>query len=140
MSYQLLQSNYTLSQDLLPNPIGMNLTVVKKLLQHDDLCQLLEHIQNNGQKTLIIVHHDTEEVHHVLERVKKDGERHWWETFLGWSPTAMGVFNFMFHPVVILLTLICLLLIIILYIKVWYMIKQVTQLQPPKTYKLIHSK
>ncbi|KAK4806952.1 hypothetical protein QYF61_027319 [Mycteria americana] len=29
-SYQLLQSNYTLSQDLLPTPIGMNLTLVKK--------------------------------------------------------------------------------------------------------------
>jgi len=41
MSYQLLQSN-TLSQDLLPTPIGMHLILVKKLLQHDDLCQLLE--------------------------------------------------------------------------------------------------
>ncbi|KAK4810571.1 LOW QUALITY PROTEIN: hypothetical protein QYF61_004534 [Mycteria americana] len=104
-SYQLLQSNYTLSQDLLPTPIGMNLTLVKKLLQHDDLCQLLERIRNNGHKTPITVHHDAEEIHHVLERVKKDGEHHWWETLLGWSPTAMGVFNLMLHPVVILLTL-----------------------------------
>ncbi|KAK4811143.1 hypothetical protein QYF61_019774 [Mycteria americana] len=118
-SYQLLQSNYTLSRDLLPTPIGMNLTLVKKLLQHDDLCQLLERIRNNGHKTLITVHHDAEEIHHVLERVKKDGEHHWWETLLGWSPTATGVFNLMLHPVVILLTLtlVCLLLIIILYIK-----------------------
>ena len=141
-SYQLLQSNYTLSRDLLPTPIGMNLTLVKKLLQHDDLCQLLERIRNNGHKTLITVHHDTEEIHHVLERVKKDGEHHWWETLLGWSPTATGVFNLMLHPVVILLTLtlMCLLLIIILYIKVWHMIKQITQLQPPKTYKLTHNK
>ncbi|KAK4811160.1 hypothetical protein QYF61_019791 [Mycteria americana] len=104
-SYQLLQSNYTLSRDLLPTPIGMNLTLVKKLLQHDDLCQLLEHIRNNGHKTLITVHHDAEEIRHVLERVKKDGEHHWWETLLGWSPTATGVFNLMLHPVVILLTL-----------------------------------
>jgi len=50
------------------------------------------------------VHHDTEEIHHVLERVKKDGEHHWWETLLGKSPTAMGVFNFMLHLVVIFLT------------------------------------
>ena len=43
-SYQLLQSNYTLIQNLLPTPIGMNLTLVKKLLQHDDLRRLLERI------------------------------------------------------------------------------------------------
>ncbi|KAK4806955.1 hypothetical protein QYF61_027347, partial [Mycteria americana] len=79
----------------------------------------MERIRNNGHKTLITVHHDAEEIHHVLERVKKDGEHHWWETLLGWSPTATGVFNLMLHPVVILLTLtlLCLLLIIILYIK-----------------------
>ncbi|KAK4821385.1 hypothetical protein QYF61_018923, partial [Mycteria americana] len=40
-SCQLLQSNYTLSRDLLPTPIGMNLTLVKKLLEHNELCQLL---------------------------------------------------------------------------------------------------
>lgn len=74
-SYQLLQSNYRLSEDLLPTPIRMNLTLVKKLLQHDDPCQLLEYVQHNGHKTLIMVYHDTEGIHHVLERVKKD-EKH----------------------------------------------------------------
>ncbi|XP_076194341.1 uncharacterized protein LOC143160464 [Aptenodytes patagonicus] len=129
-SYQLLQSNYTLSEDLLPTPIGMDLTLVKKLLQHNDLCQLLERARDNGRKTLITVHHDTEEIHHVLERVKKDGEHHWWETLLGWSPTATGVFNLMLHPIIVLLTLtvVCLLLVVILYTKVWYMMKRITQL------------
>lgn len=84
----------------------MNLTLVKKLLQRDVLCQLLECIQNSGHKTLITLHHATEEIHHVLERLKKDGEHHWWETLLGWLPIAMGVFNFMFHPALFLLTLI----------------------------------
>ncbi|XP_067164812.1 uncharacterized protein [Apteryx mantelli] len=121
VSYQLLQSNYTLSQDLLPTPIGMNLTLVKKLLQHDDLCQLLKCIRNNGQKPLIAIHHDTEEIQHILERVKKDGEYHWWETLLGWSPTTTGIYNHMLHPVVVVLslTVLCLLLKITLYIKLW---------------------
>ena len=125
-SYQLLQSNYTLSQSLLPTPIGMNLTLVKKPLQHDDLCQLLECVQNNGHKTLITIHRDTEGIHNALEKVKKDGEHHWWEALLGWSLTATGGFNLMLQPVVILLILICLLLIIMLYIEVWYMIKKLT--------------
>ncbi|KAK4830480.1 hypothetical protein QYF61_011204 [Mycteria americana] len=69
---QLLQANCTLYQALLPAPIGMNLTLVRKLLQHDDLNQLLRHVRNNGQRTLITIHHGAEEIHHVLERVKKD--------------------------------------------------------------------
>jgi len=40
-SHQLLQTNYTLTRNLLPVPIGMNITLVKKLLQHDDPKQLL---------------------------------------------------------------------------------------------------
>lgn len=141
-SYQLLHSSQTLSQDLLPTPIRVKLTLVKKLLQHEDLCQWLERVRKNGHKTLITVHHDAELMHHVLERVKKDVEHHCWETLLEWAPTAMGVFNFILHTVVILLTLtlMCLLPVIILYIKFWYMIKQITQLQSPKTYKLTQNK
>ncbi|KAK4832914.1 hypothetical protein QYF61_026557 [Mycteria americana] len=125
-SYQLLQSNYTLSRDLLPTPIGMNLT--------------LNASEKNGYKTLITVHHDSEEIHHVLERVKEDGEHHWWETLLGWSPTAMGVFNLKLHPVVILLTLtlICLLLIIILFMKLKIIVCR--RLLPKNLTSVLHQK
>ncbi|XP_075344890.1 uncharacterized protein LOC142402885 [Mycteria americana] len=97
-THQLLQADYTLYQDLLPAPIGMNLTLVRKLLQHDDLNQLLERIWNNGHKTLVTVHHDAEEIHCVLERVKQDGGHHWWDTLLGWLPTATRILNKMLHP------------------------------------------
>ena len=131
MTYQLTQSNYTLVKDLLLTSIGMDLTLVKKFLQHHDLRQLLERAREEGQRTLITVHHDTEEIHRVLDRVKKDGEHRWWEAFLGWSPKTTGILNLMLHPVVILLllTCLCLLLIIILYFKVWHMMKQIALLQ-----------
>ncbi|XP_067170013.1 uncharacterized protein [Apteryx mantelli] len=131
VSHQLIQSNYTLSQDLLPTPIRMNLTLVRKLLQHDDLCQLLKRIRNNGQKTLITVHHDAEEILHILERVKKNGEYHWWETLLGWSPTATGIYNHMLHPVIVMLslTMLCLLLTTILYIRLWRVIVRLERLR-----------
>ena len=124
MSYPLLQSNYTLSQDWLPTPIGMNLTLVEKLLQHDELRQLLERIWNNGQKALITAHHDTEEIQDILERVKQDREHHGWETLLGWSPTATGIHTHVLRPVVVVLslTVLCLLLTIILYIRLWKVI------------------
>ncbi|KAM6210870.1 uncharacterized protein WM294_001180 [Sarcoramphus papa] len=126
-------------KDLLLTPIGMDLTLMKKFLQHNDLCQLLERAREEGQRTLITVHHDTEEIHRVLDRVKKDGEHRWWEAFLGWSPKTTGILNLMLHPVVILLllTCLCLLLIIILYFKVWHMMKQIALMQSPRVCTLM---
>ena len=73
----MLQSNYASYQELSPTPVRMNLTLVKELLQHNDLNQLLKKIRNNGQRTLIYAHHDAEKVHRVLEIVRKGGEHHW---------------------------------------------------------------
>ncbi|XP_063177384.1 uncharacterized protein LOC134508994 isoform X1 [Chroicocephalus ridibundus] len=133
-SFQLLQSNYTLIRDLLPTPIGMNLSLVKKLLEHDELKRLLKEAQENGQRTLITVHHDVEEIHHVLERVKRDGGHEWWDTLFGWSPTATGLFNKMLHPVVVLLvlTVLCFALTIVLYVRLWIMMKRLTRLITPQ--------
>ena len=68
----------------------MNLTLVEKLLQHDDLRQLPERIQNNGQKILVTAHHDTEEIQDILERVKQDRAHHGWETLLGCHQLQQG--------------------------------------------------
>lgn len=111
-SYQLIQSDYMLICDLLPTSIGMNLTLVRKLLPEvtvEDLKQLLKQVRENGQKTLITIQHDAEEIHQVLERVKKDGEHEWWDLLFGWSPTTTGIFNKMLHPVIVLLifTVLC---------------------------------
>lgn len=46
-SHQLFQSNSTLYQDLLPNTIGINLTLLRKLLQNDDLYSLQKKVQEN---------------------------------------------------------------------------------------------
>ena len=128
-SHQLLQTNYTLIHDLLPVPIGMNITLVKKLLQHDDLKRLLKEAQENEQKTLITVHHDMEEIHQVLERVKEDKEHKWWDILFRWSPTATGLFNKTLHPVVVLLILIilCFVLTFTLYVKLRLMMKKLTR-------------
>ncbi|XP_053789591.1 uncharacterized protein LOC128783033 isoform X3 [Vidua chalybeata] len=50
--HELLESNLTLIHKLLPTPIGMNLTLVKQLLLHQDLIEILGKIKENGQKTL----------------------------------------------------------------------------------------
>lgn len=126
-SHQVLQSNYTLGQDLLPTPTGMNLIMVRKQFQHDDPSQLIKWVQNNRQKTLTTIHRDAERIQCIVERVKKNGEHHWWETLFGWSPMATGILNLMLHAIVVslLLTFLRLLLIIILYTNVWQKMKQI---------------
>lgn len=57
-SCQFLLSSYLMNQDLLPIPNRMNLTLGKKLLQHDDCHQLLKCTQNNGHKPVITIHRD----------------------------------------------------------------------------------
>lgn len=46
-------------------------------LQHKDLKQLLKQSKENGQRTLITVHHDAKEIYRIMEQVKKDGEHQW---------------------------------------------------------------
>lgn len=69
-----------LIQDLLPTPIGMNLTSSRKLLQREDLKQMLRQAQENGQRTLVLVHHEVEKIDHVLEPVEKHAEQLCWDT------------------------------------------------------------
>ncbi|XP_059701393.1 uncharacterized protein LOC132326766 [Haemorhous mexicanus] len=100
---QLLIRNYTLYRSITPTPIGMDLSLVKEMLEHADLQQLLENAKAQAKKILITVHHDGKVIKQVLERIKRVGEHHWWEVFFGWSPTATGIFNMLLHPIVVIL-------------------------------------
>ncbi|XP_058678406.1 uncharacterized protein LOC131570082 isoform X2 [Ammospiza caudacuta] len=53
---------------LMPTPIGMNLTLVRQLLLHQDLIDILKKIKESGQKTLVTVHHNVRQIHRVMER------------------------------------------------------------------------
>jgi len=67
-------------------------------------------------------------------RRSEEAEHRWWETLLGWSPTAAGALTVMLHPVVVLLVLalLWLLLLVILDIKVWPKMKQIMSIQHVK--------
>lgn len=60
ISHQHIKAKLTTVQDISPVPIGMNLTLVKQLLKHKNLKEILKEIKNIGRKTLIPIHHDTE--------------------------------------------------------------------------------
>lgn len=66
-----------------------------------------------------------EEIHCVMEQVKKDGEHQWWDTLFGWSPKATGILNQALYPVAILLILTPLLFVLIsvVCVNVWMIMK-----------------
>ncbi|XP_064007761.1 uncharacterized protein LOC135179645 isoform X2 [Pogoniulus pusillus] len=118
LTSQLLIRNYTLYRSVTPTPIGMDLSLVKEMLEHASLQQLLENAKAEARKILITVHHDGRAIKQVMERIKRVGEHRWWEMFFGWSPTATSVFNALLHPVVVILlmqTFLCLTMIAICY-------------------------
>uniref|UniRef100_A0A8B9BUJ2 Uncharacterized protein n=1 Tax=Anser brachyrhynchus TaxID=132585 RepID=A0A8B9BUJ2_9AVES len=119
VSHQLIKSNNTMYHKLLPTPIGMSLTLVKQLVKHQDLIKILKGIQENGEKTLITVHHDTKEISRVLQRVKQDTNHNWWDALFGWSPTATGILNTLCHPIIVLLILVGISLVLSFVILVW---------------------
>lgn len=117
--HQQIKANLIAVQEILPVPIGMNLTLVTQLLKHNELKEILEEVKNAGKKTLITIHHDTETIQRVLKRLEKDSSHHWWDVLFGWSPTATGLLNALVHPIVVLLTLVSISLILSVVVSVW---------------------
>ncbi|XP_039946963.2 uncharacterized protein LOC120765837 [Hirundo rustica] len=118
-SHQLIRSNYTMYHQLSPAPIGMNLTLVRQLMNHQDLTEILKEIQEKGQKTLVTVYHDVKEISKVLQRVNQDTNHHWWDALFGWSPTATGILNTLCHPIIVILTLVGISLVLSSAMLVW---------------------
>lgn len=75
--YQYAKTNFTTVQEILSTPIGVNLTLVKQLLRHEDLGNILKEVKETEKKTLITFHHDAEEIGKVLRQVRDDMTHHW---------------------------------------------------------------
>ena len=78
---QLLIRNYTLYCSVTPTSIGMDLSLVKGMLECGNLQQLLENAKAKAKKILVLVHHDGEVMKQVMEQIKRAGEHHWWAVF-----------------------------------------------------------
>ena len=130
VSHQLIKANYTIYHKLSPTPIGMNLTLVRQLIKHQDLMDILKKAQKSGKKTLITVHHDMGEISRVLLRVGQNASHYWWDVLFGWSPTTTGILNTLLHPIIVLLTLVGISFVfsIVLFVWNWRMLQRVTAL------------
>lgn len=104
--YQHKKANLITVQEISPMPIGMNLALVTQLLKHHELKRILKEIKDEGRKTLITIHHDTETIRRVFKRLEEGPSHHWWDVLFGWSPIATGLLNTLVHPIINLLRLV----------------------------------
>ena len=107
------------------HPIGMDLTLVRRLMHHENLKRWMKQVQESRQKTLITVQHDTERIHQIMKRVKSDGEHYWWDVFTGYSPSATKILNILTHPILILLIIMTILTTVNLIF--WCKLKKLTE-------------
>lgn len=130
ISHQHIKANLTTVQEISPVPIGMNLTLVKQLLKHEELRRILKESREMGRKTLITVHHDTEAIKRVFKRLETDTSHQWWDIIFGWSPTGTGFLNALVHPTIVLLILIgmSMVLSVAMLIWNWRMLQQIAML------------
>lgn len=118
-SYQHVKVNLTV-QEISPVPGGMNLTLVAQLLKHNEFKDSLQEIKNEGKKTLITIHRDTETIWRVFKRLEEGpSHHHCWDVLFGWSPTAAALLNTLVHPMIVLLILVGMSLILSVRIFVW---------------------
>ena len=119
VSHQMIKASYIMYHHLSPTPIGMNRRLVKWIIKHPDLDEILKEIKENGEEVLITVHHDAEEISKVLQRIKQETSHPWWDALFGWSPKATGILNALVHPVIVLLILVGIRLILSIAVLIW---------------------
>lgn len=60
-------------------------------------------MQKKAEEIYLEVVCNNHEIVHVLNQVVDVAEHQWWETLLGWSPTATGELNMALHPVIVIM-------------------------------------
>ncbi|XP_014812312.1 PREDICTED: uncharacterized protein LOC106896683 isoform X2 [Calidris pugnax] len=125
---KLISDNFMLYNDVPKLQIGMDINVLKKMLSHPDIKMLLKKVKEVSKRTLWQVQHNTLEIKKIITAIKKTGEHHWWDIFLNTSlksPTAAQFFNFLLHPVLVLIFVV--LLLTLLNIWLWWKVRTVAQ-------------
>lgn len=63
---------YQLVDEVKPIHLGENINAICSLMKHPDLHSKLEELQEQGKTLMLIIHHNNEKTHAVLDRVRKD--------------------------------------------------------------------
>ena len=106
---QLLAVEYTLYHNVPRLQIGMDTNLLKTMLRHPDIEKPAQEVSKTTQRMLWQVEHDSVSIKNVLTKIEQVGEHDWWDIFTRYSPTAMQVFHYLVHPMLIIIGVILLL-------------------------------
>uniref|UniRef100_A0A8C5IUW4 Uncharacterized protein n=1 Tax=Junco hyemalis TaxID=40217 RepID=A0A8C5IUW4_JUNHY len=106
---QLINADYNLYQEIPKLQIGVDVKVLKAMLAHPKVKQLVQKVNQTTKRIVWQVEHNSEKIKDVLTEVEQVGQHHWWDIFTGYSPTATQVFNYLVHPMLIVIGVLLLL-------------------------------
>lgn len=87
-----------------PVPVGMDVAILKQLIDHLELKQCLREWVDAGTSVMISIHHSSNQIEGIMKRVKKDSVfTHWWENLFS-NPFPSGkAWHTLIHPIIIIL-------------------------------------
>lgn len=117
-----IHTHYQLYNKIAPVQLGVNVSLLQQLVTHPILKTHLEALQKEGRKVDLAVHHSTEKIEQILERVKMTATHNWWSKFLYPGLSAIPVWQHIINPVTILL--IIQLITICVIVKLYFMFRK----------------
>ncbi|XP_054843094.1 uncharacterized protein LOC129334794 [Eublepharis macularius] len=118
---QLMQQHPHLYTNIQPVTLGMDLEVLRKLVQHPELQKHLQTVKQTGDSIAMEVQHDGSRILKVAERIATIGGESLWSSifFDVLSPTAASFLRFVTHPIIVLLLCQIFLFLFLLVIVIW---------------------
>uniref|UniRef100_A0A8D2LZR5 Uncharacterized protein n=1 Tax=Zonotrichia albicollis TaxID=44394 RepID=A0A8D2LZR5_ZONAL len=100
---QLINADFNLYQEIPKLQIGMDVKILKAMLAHPKVKQLVQKVNQTTKRMVWQGEHNSEKKTNILTEVEQVGQHHWWDIFTGYSPTATQVFHYLVHPMLIVI-------------------------------------
>ncbi|KAL9870446.1 uncharacterized protein GJ701_012253 [Geothlypis trichas] len=118
---QLINTDLNLYREIPELQIGMDVKILKAMLAHPKVKKLVQRVNQTTKRMVWQVEHDSERIKNVLTEIEQVGQHHWWDIFTGFSPTATQVFNYLVHPMI--LVVVALLVLTLTNIFMWWKLR-----------------
>ncbi|KAM9320086.1 LOW QUALITY PROTEIN: uncharacterized protein PAF06_004551 [Gastrophryne carolinensis] len=90
-------------------PLGFGTELQRILMDFREEKEIVQKLKESEGQATIQLMHDATKITDIVHALEKDSAVSWWESLFGYSPKATSFFNFLIHPVIILLALVALL-------------------------------
>ncbi|KAG8544879.1 hypothetical protein GDO81_021678, partial [Engystomops pustulosus] len=116
----LLIHYHIISKDIKWTPLtlevqswDLNLTKLKQLIQHSEFGQqLIQQLNKSVQYHTVTTTIVADKIVKMGSSIQEATSHHWWDIFMGYSPSAERMLNWLIHPVIVIA-------IIVITLSIW---------------------